>query len=396
MLPSHLLSTTSQSKKQQHQRDRDPNSRFVPPPPPSLCVTGAMCQQGRCTIVEEDATNDTTSDTGGENSNNSNSNNSNNPVRSEPIVLAYCIFRPRGLHDERKPPLIVIHGGPSIPSNYLLPLVNGIVDRSIVVYDQYGCGRSSRPREKDSTFSIPQAVRHLQYLIHHQLKVSTYHLYGHSFGGILAFEYFKRFQSQSNSHCCSLTLASTPTSVRLMQQEMQRLYTELQSTRSGAADSSKHEHVDSNSRDHGAEEEEEEEEENNGKPNPNQPNRRLRDLFSKTHECRLDHIPLALQDAFAQAGPTHWRGLPAVENYQATLLQSDDDDSPRKIETPPTLLLLGEHDFCTVPCVEGWGELINTTNLQMAVVLGCSHYGMLEDERAYGKIISKFLQRNDP
>ena len=114
MLPSHLLdSNLRRNERPSHTRLGD-----APPPPlPSLCVTGAMCTHGRLELMT----------------------NHNN------ISLSYCIFRPRQLKDVRKPPLIVIHGGPSIPSNYLLPIVNGVVDRAIVFYDQWGCGKSSRP-----------------------------------------------------------------------------------------------------------------------------------------------------------------------------------------------------------------------------------------------------------
>ena len=64
------------------------------------------------------------------------------------ITISYCLFRPRQLLDNEKPPLLVLHGGPSIPSNYLLPIINGVTDRSIILYDQYGCGKSGWQHQK--------------------------------------------------------------------------------------------------------------------------------------------------------------------------------------------------------------------------------------------------------
>ena len=58
--------------------------------------------------------------------------------------LAYKIFHPHLLEGSNAP-LIAIHGGPSIPSNYLYPLSNCIENRSIIFFDQLGCGDSSIP-----------------------------------------------------------------------------------------------------------------------------------------------------------------------------------------------------------------------------------------------------------
>ena len=47
-----------------------------------------------------------------------------------------------------RPPLIVLHGGPGYPHNYLTPLAGTSDDRQIVFYDQLGCGKS-KSREND-------------------------------------------------------------------------------------------------------------------------------------------------------------------------------------------------------------------------------------------------------
>ena len=93
MLPAHLSLTECSPSKSTNPR------LGAPPPPPSLCITGAMCSMGRLEVRG-----------GG--------------------VLAYSVFRPRQLKDTRRPPLLVIHGGPGIPSNYLLPLVNVVSQAS--------------------------------------------------------------------------------------------------------------------------------------------------------------------------------------------------------------------------------------------------------------------------
>ena len=89
------------------------------------------------------------------------------------------------------PPLVVLHGGPSVPSNYLRPLENIVTDRSILFYDQLGCGRSDEP-DNPYMYSIDLAVEDLDQLLSMTgIAVGPYHLYGQSFGGILAFEFLK-------------------------------------------------------------------------------------------------------------------------------------------------------------------------------------------------------------
>jgi proline-specific peptidase len=274
------------------------------------------------------------------------------------ISIAYCVFRPRQLKDERRPPLVVLHGGPSIPYQYLLPIVNGVTDRAIVFYDQWGCGKSSRPvDDKTTPFSISTMVQHLHRLVTHEWKLSKYHLLGHSFGGILAYEYILMMQQQNRiSGCQSLILASTPTSSSLIQDESKRLYREISGISS-------------------AEEEEED-------PASRQQHS---EAFRQTHECRLAQTPLALMDALAQAGPTSWRGIQAISDYKAT----------QKISNLPSMVLVGEYDFCTEPCVEGWSDLIVDPAPQRRTLTNCSHYGMLEDDSQYGKAITGFLQQQD-
>ena len=387
MLPSHLIDP---SKKKNERLSHTRLGQLPPPPLPSLCVTGALSQIGRFDV-------------------------------SPGIYLSYCIFRPRQLHDNSRPPLVVVHGGPSIPSNYLLPIVNGVTDRSVIFYDQYGCGKSSRPsamrnpqqqnkqqqeqRPQPSQlppFSIDLMVNHLNLLIKHEWKLEQYFLLGHSFGGILAYEYLLSISrsedcSQTSAACRGLILASAPTSSELIQEESKRLYQAvngLSSTRTkndggddtdGLFDG----HRDGGGargirRDGGYADDEDEDEDKH----------RLHEYsetFRQTHECRLSQLPLVLVDALAQAGPTPWRGIPAIPNYQATQHLTTTTTTTRPSTRIPTLLLRGEYDFCTDRCMVGWDDLLLDPAPKRVVLTNCSHYAMLEDERQFGMAINEFL-----
>ena|SRR6266568_4383912 len=49
-------------------------------------------------------------------------------------------------------PLLILHGGLGMPSAYLNCLANLASDRSVIFYDQLGCGRSDRPTASEGYF----------------------------------------------------------------------------------------------------------------------------------------------------------------------------------------------------------------------------------------------------
>ena len=60
-------------------------------------------------------------------------------------MQAYKIYRPMTMSSQQAAPLVVLHGGPSVPSDYLYPLTAVVPYRTIIFYDQLGCGKSDEP-----------------------------------------------------------------------------------------------------------------------------------------------------------------------------------------------------------------------------------------------------------
>ena len=86
---------------------------------------------------------------------------------------------------ERKSiPLVVIHGGPGLPHDYLEPLEDLSTERQIIFYDQLGCGNSTTTNDP-SLWTIEYFVSELQELID-SLNFDKYHVLGHSWGAALA------------------------------------------------------------------------------------------------------------------------------------------------------------------------------------------------------------------
>jgi proline iminopeptidase len=99
-------------------------------------------------------------------------------------------------------PLILVHGGPGLPSVYLKSLEALADERLVVRYDQLGAGKSDVVQDT-SLFNIGHYVEELETLRRH-LGLERVHLYGHSWGSIVVLEYY-RAHSQ---HVASLVLAS--------------------------------------------------------------------------------------------------------------------------------------------------------------------------------------------
>ncbi len=81
-------------------------------------------------------------------------------------------------------PVLVLHGGPGFPSDYLQPLEALGDERPVVFYDQLGCGKSDRPEDP----KLWRAQRFVEELaeVRNALGLERIHLYGHSWGTMLA------------------------------------------------------------------------------------------------------------------------------------------------------------------------------------------------------------------
>jgi proline-specific peptidase len=121
-----------------------------------------------------------------------------------------------------KLPVLMLHGGPGAPHDYLENLsAFAATGRPVIFYDQLGCGNSDQPDNPDlwevETFLDELAV------VRRELGLEQIHLLGQSWGGMLAMEYALT-QPQG---IASLIIASSPASMILWVEEANRLRAEL-------------------------------------------------------------------------------------------------------------------------------------------------------------------------
>lgn len=241
-----------------------------------------------------------------------------------------------------------------MPSNYLYPLEQVIPYRSIVFYDQLGCGRSDEP-EDPSQYSIADSVQDLKALLK-KLGVRRFHLYGQSYGGILAFEYMKHMAefggTDTEYKCLSAVLSSTPSNVTDIEAEAEHLMECFSEANMGSSEE------------------------------------QLAELFRINHQCRLPEMPPMLKDAYSNAG-TVWRGTAAIADYVA------EEPSEAASRMPSTLVLRGEYDFVSEKSVGAWKSLFNTKFVRYKTLGGCSHHGLQEKGTAYGDIVDSFFAEYD-
>jgi len=117
----------------------------------------------------------------------------------------------------RGTPVILLHGGPGYSSFYLKPLEALGNDRPVVRYDQLGGGRSDRTSDT-TLFTIAHFVGELEALRAH-LGYERVHLVGHSWGTILAFEYYRAHPE----HVASLTLESPALDIPTWERNARRM-----------------------------------------------------------------------------------------------------------------------------------------------------------------------------
>lgn len=228
--------------------------------------------------------------------------------------------------------------------------------RSIIYYDQLGCGKSDEPKDI-SQYSIEDSVKDLKALLK-KLGVRRFHLYGQSYGGILAFEYMKSVvasgEADDDSKCLSAALSSAPTNVQEIEKEFDRLIQDLTPSDTG------NKLTDAE----------------------------MNELFRKNHQCRLPEMPKILGDAYANAGSV-WRGTEAIADYAA---QPPPEDAARM---PSAMIMRGEYDFVSKASVEGWKDAFNTPFLRYKTLEGCSHHGLLENGSMYGEMVDSYFAEYD-
>jgi L-proline amide hydrolase len=263
-----------------------------------------------------------------------------------------------------KLPLVCLHGGPGFTHDYLEPLEDiARTGRRVIFYDQLGAGNSDRPSDPEM-WTVELFLDELR-TVRQALALDRIHLFGSSWGGMLAMEYALT-EAQG---LASLVLASSPSSIPLWAEEAARLRSELpedvQQTlaaheRAGTIDDPAYE--------------------------------RATMEFYTRHLCRSHPWPEGLNRSFARFNPEIYNTMQGPNEFVITGTLKDWDISERLAEIDvPTLVTSGRYDECTPRLAEIVHRGIRGS--EWAIFENSSHTAFIEERERYMQRLGDFLSR---
>jgi proline iminopeptidase len=202
-------------------------------------------------------------------------------------------YRSVGESTGDRAPLLCLHGGPGFTHYYLEPLEALADRRQVIFYDQLGCGRSERPDDL-SLWTVERFVEEVAQ-VRAALGLDRLHLFGSSWGGMLAMQYVLDRQADLES----LTLCGSPASmIRWVADCEELLAEEPAETRKVIRE---HEHAGFTAC----------------------PEYQAAILgFYRKHVCRLDPWPGGLERSFAEAGYQVYNTMNGPSEFTVTWARS--------------------------------------------------------------------------
>jgi proline-specific peptidase len=258
-------------------------------------------------------------------------------------------------------PLLALHGGPGSTHHYFAPLERLAGERTVVLYDQIGCGGSDRPTDIEWSLDV---FREEVGTVREQLGLDRIHLLGTSWGGMLALEHVL----SGAEGVVSLILSSTLASLEDWAAEQKRLRDALPREVVRVLD--RHEEA-------GAYDNPEYEEAMEAyfdrhfyrRPRP-------RPELDRMGEGRAPDV------YHAMVGPNEWTITGALRGW-------DVRDRLGQIRVP-TLVVRGRYDMCTLPIARTLVEGI--AGAQEVVLEQSSHTPVLEETDRYLDVVGRFMR----
>jgi proline-specific peptidase len=262
-----------------------------------------------------------------------------------------------------KLPLLMLHGGPGFPHDYLEDLYALADDgRTVVAYDQIGCGRSDQPDDA-ALWVIDTFVDEVS-TVRDALGLDRVHLLGHSSGGWLALEY----ALGRPTGLASLVLASTCASLPAFAAETQRLKETLPADVQQTIDR----HEAEGTTDDPAYQE-------------------ATMAYYTQWVCRLDPFPAHVMRAFTNLNEDVYASMQGPE-WNVTGNLKDWDVSSRLEELDlPVLVTSGRYDEMTPALVQPLVDGIR--GAESVVFEHSAHLAMAEEPDPYRQVLESFLGR---
>ncbi|TFK50459.1 proline-specific peptidase [Heliocybe sulcata] len=263
-----------------------------------------------------------------------------------------------------RPPCVVLHGGPGISHDYLVPMADLAAPPNcipMVFYDQLGNGRSTILPHKSTLFwTIDLLLDELENLLAHLRISGHYDLIGHSWGAMLASEFIIRRQPKgllrlvlTNGH------VSSPLRSRVMKELRARLPEDVR------ACMKKHEAAGTTDSDE---------------------YRATEDVFYATFACRVKPMPSEVTHPLSLA-----RTNPSPRANEGLADKWDIRDKLHMMRHVPALLINGEYDYMTDEICGPWFWAMD--KIKWYKFANASHMPWWEEREKYMAVVGEFLTR---
>lgn len=267
-------------------------------------------------------------------------------------------------------PVFVLHGGPGMAHDYVQNIARlaDLTGRTVVHYDQIGCGRSSHHPDAPVERWTPAFFDEEFHSLRAHLGIDEYHVLGQSWGGMLGAEIAVR----QPDGLLGLMICNSPASMPLWVSEAARLRDALPD----AARDALTEHEAAGMLDH-----------------PDYV--AATQLFYERHVCRVAPMPQDFVDSEQQmlADPTVYHTMNGPNEFHVigTLRDWSVIDRLPLVQVP-TLVVAGEHDEATPATWQPFLDRIPDATGH--VFPGASHCVHLEQPQIFLDVIADFLAQH--
>jgi proline iminopeptidase len=262
-------------------------------------------------------------------------------------------------------PLLAVHGGPGLPHDYIRSLERLADEREVVFWDQLGCGRSERPSNVD-LWTMERSVAEMD-AVAHALGLKGFHIFGNSWGGMLAQQYVL----DVSSGAVSLTISNSTPSLPRFAANVVRLKADLDAATQAAVD--RHEAA--------------------GTTYSAEYQAAIR-TWNETYLCRVRPWPKELEDAFRNMGTEIFETMFGPSDFRIVGTIRDWDVFERLKEIAvPTLLLAGRFDECSPEDMQEMHNRIAGSRFELFE--STAHMPFIEEPVRFDQVMRDFLRQHD-
>ncbi len=263
-------------------------------------------------------------------------------------------------------PLIVIHGGPGAPHDYLEPLEALADERPVIFYDQLGCGNSACP-DDPSLWTTGRFVDELEQ-VRAALAPGDVHILGQSWGTTLVSEYMI---TRKPAGVMSLIFSAPCLSVKRWEADQRQYLTELpEKERTIILEC----------------------EETGNFSSPEYQDAMM--TYYRLHLCRLEEWPDSMNRTFEKMGAGVYNYMWGPSEFTMTGTLKDFDQSLHLHEiSVPVLFTCGRYDEATPESTAYYQSMLPGSELMIFEDASHMHHIEMTDE--YLSLVRDFLRRSE-